>query len=75
MPVFAFESNEYTGKSVELPREIFNHPLRRDLIYRLHHYRLLLNQFRTKMTRNRAMTAGSGGKMRPQKKTGAARVG
>jgi large subunit ribosomal protein L4 len=27
------------------------------------------------MTRNRAMTAGSGIKMRPQKKTGTARIG
>lgn len=75
VPVFNFESNEYTGKSVELPKEIFNQPLRRDLIYRLHHYRLLLNKFRTKMTRNRAMTSGSGAKMKPQKKTGSARMG
>jgi large subunit ribosomal protein L4 len=34
-----------------------------------------LNKFRTKKTRNRAETAGSGAKMRPQKKTGQARMG
>jgi large subunit ribosomal protein L4 len=58
-----------------LPADIFNQPLRRDLIYRLHQYRGNLNRFRTKMTRNRAMTAGSKKKMRPQKKTGSARMG
>lgn len=75
MPIFNFETNTYSGKSVDLPQEIFNQPLRRDLIYRLYHYRSHLNKFRTKRTRNRAMTAGSGHKMRPQKKTGQARMG
>lgn len=38
-------------------------------------YRSLLNKFTSKMTRNRAATAGSGKKVRPQKKTGSARMG
>ena len=58
-----------------MPTEIFNHPLRRDLIYRLYTYRNRLNRYRTKMTRTRGMTAGSGKKMRPQKKGGQARMG
>lgn len=60
---------------LELPQDIFNQPLRRDLIYRLYDFRIKLNKFTTKMTRNRAMTHGSGKKMRPQKGQGRARMG
>ena len=49
--------------------------MRRDLIYRLYTYRNRLDKFRTKMTRTRGMTAGSGAKMRAQKKSGRARMG
>ena len=59
----------------DLPQDIFNHPLRRDLMHRLYDFRINLNKFRTKVTRDRAMTAGSGKKMRAQKKTGSARMG
>lgn len=38
-------------------------------------YRSNLNKFRTKMTKTRGMTAGSGRKMRAQKKGGVARMG
>jgi large subunit ribosomal protein L4 len=58
-----------------LPEDIFNQPLRRDLIYRLYDFRINLNKFTTKKTRNRAMTSGSGKKMRAQKKGGVARMG
>ena len=59
----------------ELPQDIFNCPLRRDLIYRLYDYRINLDKFTTKKTRNRAETHGSGRKMRKQKGMGAARMG
>lgn len=58
-----------------MPQDIFNVPLRRDLIYRLYDYRIKLDKFTTKVTRNRAMTFGSGAKMRKQKGMGAARMG
>lgn len=44
-------------------------------MYRLYDFRINLNKFTTKVTRNRAMTSGSGKKMRNQKKTGSARQG
>jgi len=44
-------------------------------MHRLYDFRINLNKFTTKVTRNRATTAGSGHKMRAQKKTGSARMG
>ncbi len=72
--VFA-ETNLYFNINKELPQDIFNYPLRRDLIYRLYNFRINLDKFNTKVTRNRAMTHGSRIKMRPQKGQGRARMG
>lgn len=58
-----------------MPQDIFNHPLRRDLIYRLYNYRINLDKFNSKVTRTRATTHGSKKKMRPQKGQGTARMG
>ncbi len=44
-------------------------------MHRLYDFRIKLNKFTTKVTRNRAMTSGSGRKMRGQKKGGVARMG
>ena len=44
-------------------------------MHRLYDFRINLNKFTTKVTRTRATTAGSGKKMRAQKKTGQARQG
>ena len=62
-------------KYAELPTEIFNQPLRRDLIYRLFDYRRNLNKFSTKLTKTKGTTSGSGKKLRGQKKSGKARIG
>ena len=43
-------------------------------MHRLYDYRINLNKFRTKRTRDRVMTAGSNKKMREQKGTGRARM-
>eukprot|EP00178_Gracilaria_changii_P001248 TRINITY_DN11735_c0_g1_i1.p1 TRINITY_DN11735_c0_g1~~TRINITY_DN11735_c0_g1_i1.p1 ORF type:complete len:130 (+),score=7.11 TRINITY_DN11735_c0_g1_i1:175-564(+) len=75
VPLFSFKSGEFLNKQIELPQDIFNYPLRRDLIYRLYNYRVNLDKFTTKKTRNRAETHGSGKKMRPQKGQGVARMG
>jgi|694.fasta_scaffold57150_5 hypothetical protein len=65
----------YLNINLELPQDIFNYPLRRDLIYRLYNFRINLDKFNSKVTRNRAMTHGSRIKMRPQKGQGRARMG
>ena len=44
-------------------------------MHRLYDFRINLDKFRTKATRDRATTSGSGKKMRAQKKTGMARQG
>jgi large subunit ribosomal protein L4 len=69
------ETALYLNFNKELPQDIFNYPLRRDLIYRLYNFRINLDKFNTKVTRNRAMTHGSRIKMRPQKGQGRARMG
>jgi large subunit ribosomal protein L4 len=72
--IFA-EADLYLNFNQELPQDIFNFPLRRDLIYRLYNFRINLDKFNSKVTRNRAMTHGSRKKMRPQKGQGTARMG
>lgn len=69
------KANLYLTGDLELPQDIFNYPLRRDLIYRLYNFRINLDKFNSKVTRNRAMTHGSRIKMRPQKGQGVARMG
>jgi len=58
-----------------LPQDIFNYPLRRDLMHRLYQFRINLNKFTTKTTKTRGMVHGSSAKLRPQKGQGAARIG
>ena len=74
IPVFNFSNATYSGKHIEVPQGIFNTQLRRDLIYRLYNFRINLDKFRSKVTRNRTMTVGSNRKMRPQKGSGQARM-
>lgn len=45
------------------------------MIYKLYNFRRNLGKIRTKATRNRATTSGSGKKIRPQKGSGRARLG
>ena len=44
-------------------------------MHKLYDFRINLNKFTSKVTRDRGMTSGSGKKMRAQKKTGMARQG
>ncbi|KRX10531.1 Ribosomal protein L4 domain [Pseudocohnilembus persalinus] len=75
VPVFSFQTGEYTGEAVELDHDIFNVPLRRDIIHRVLLWRQNLFLIRTHMARNKATTAGSGKKPSPQKGQGRARRG
>ena len=50
-----------------MPQDIFNYPLRRDLIFRLYDYRIKLNKFTTKVTRTRGTTHGSNRKKKKKK--------
>lgn len=82
IPVFSLKTGEFIRGSwychrllLELNQDIFNQPLRRDLIFRLYRWRMFLNKFRTHSTRNITRTASSGAKVAAQKGRGKARMG
>ena len=75
MPVFNLETGKFANKLANLDPKHFNQPLRRDLVHRVHHYFLNLHKKTYTRTKTRGDVAGSGSKMRPQKKSGKARQG
>ena len=75
MPVFNFETGEFTGKIVNMDPFIYNNPLRRDLIHNVYHYFKYKYKIRTHRAMDKGDVAGSGKKPRGQKKTGMARIG
>ena len=75
MPILSFLTGEPTGKSIELDSDVFNQPLRRDLVHNVFIYYQKLNWIQTHKTKRYAEISGSGKKMRPQKGSGQARAG
>lgn len=75
LPIFDFKSGKFTGNLCNLDQSIYNLPLRRDIVFRVHTYFQNLNLIKTHRTKTRGDVAGSGAKMRPQKKSGRARQG
>ena len=75
MPVFNMISGKFTGRLCNLDEKIYNLPLRRDIVYRVHRYFEELHHQTTHRTKTRGDVSGSGLKMRPQKKNGKARQG
>ncbi|ESK97908.1 50s ribosomal protein l4 [Moniliophthora roreri MCA 2997] len=76
-PAFNQKASEPTPQEhvVALDPEIFNHPIRRDILHLVvTHYRDSLRQGSAN-TKTRGEVAGSGRKIRPQKGTGKARLG
>ena len=75
LPIFDFQTGQFTGKLCNLDHDIYNNYLRRDIIHNVYRYFLFEHKktYRTCMTRGDV--AGSGIKMRPQKKSGRARQG
>lgn len=60
---------------ISLPGEIFNAPIRPDLIHRVVTWQLAKRRAGTAKAKNRSEVAGSGRKIRPQKGTGRSRHG
>lgn len=75
MPIFNLINGEFTGEVVNLDKEIFNLPLRRDLIHNAFYYFRKLGYRTYKTTKTKGTTAGSGKKPFPQKGRGMARQG
>lgn len=75
VPVFSLQDGSYSGRCVTLEEEIFNLPLRRDIIHNVVVWRQKLFKQTTHVTRTKGTTAGSGKKPLKQKGTGRARQG
>lgn len=75
LPVFNFATGAFTGQVAQLDESIFNLPLRRDIVHCVHMYFQNLHKQTYRRGLTRGDVAGSGAKMRPQKKSGRARQG
>lgn len=73
LPVFDFESGAFTGDLLNLDPKIYNNPLRRDIVHNVYKYFFNLNNQTYHTAKTRGDVAGSGAKMRAQKKSGRAR--
>jgi len=73
VPLFNL-SNEQVG-TIKLKRDIFEVPIRTDIIHRVVVWQLAKRRKGVAKAKNRAEVRGGGRKPRPQKKTGRARVG
>jgi large subunit ribosomal protein L4 len=74
VPVLDFKTGLETGQTVSLDPEIFNQPVRTDIIHNVFHYYRCADWQTTHRTKRRADLAYSSKKMRTQKKTGKARM-
>lgn len=74
-PIFDFKSGDFSGDMVELDPEIYNLPLRRDIVKNVFDYWNKKDRYILKKTKDFGMVAGSGIKPVPQKGRGAARQG
>ncbi|CDW91502.1 50s ribosomal protein l4 [Stylonychia lemnae] len=75
IPVFDFKTGQFTGELCNLDQDIFNVPLRRDIVHRVYQYFMDNGRRTYKTVKTRGDVSGSGMKMRPQKKSGRARQG
>lgn len=74
VPILDFKTGADTGNRVALDPEIFNQPIRPDIIHNVFHYNFCADWQTTHQTKRRADIAYSSKKLRPQKKTGNARM-
>lgn len=75
VPFFDFSSGEFTGEVADLDQNLFNLPLRRDIVHNVYEYFEHKGKVVTKRVKTMGDTAGSGKKPAPQKGRGAARIG
>ena len=75
LPIFDFLSGKFTGHNAVIDQDIFNTPIRKDIIHRVvifhHNYR----KKTFKWVKSKAEVAGSNKKPFPQKKQGKAQQG
>ena len=74
-PVYSLQTGELVGREVTLANDVFNQPLRRDIIHNVFIYNRKLGWLSTHRSKRRGEVEGSPTKMRPQKKSGQARAG
>jgi len=75
VPIFSMVTGEFKNETIKLDPEIFNQPLRRDLIHNVYHYWKNFGKKTYKLCKRSGDVAGSGKKPRPQKGSGNARQG
>lgn len=75
VPIYNLQDGEYSGESVALDQEVFNVPLRRDLMNNAFLYHTFYGYKTTFTAKTKGTKAGSGKKPRPQKGGGIARQG
>jgi len=75
LPVYSLQTGEALDRKVSLANEVFNQPLRRDIIHNVFIYNRKLGWLSTHRSKRRGEVEGSPTKMRPQKKSGQARAG
>jgi hypothetical protein len=75
VPVYNISDGSFSNQNVVLSPQIFNNPIRKDIIHNAFIFEKLKNYKTYKRTKTAGDVAGSGKKPRPQKKTGRARQG
>lgn len=75
LPIFDFVSGKFTGENAILDQEIFNNPIRKDIILRNVLYLQNYKKKTFKWVKSKAEVAGSNKKPFAQKKTGRAQQG
>ncbi len=75
LPIFDFQTGSFTGRLCNLDEEIYNNYLRRDIVHNVYRYFQFEHKRTFRTCKTRGDVAGSGIKMRPQKKSGRARQG
>lgn len=65
MPIFDLKTGEYTGESVQLDQDIYNLPLRRDIIKNVFEYWNDKDRYILKKAKSFGEVAGSGIKPTP----------
>ena len=75
MPLFDLVSGNFTGEVASLDKDIFNQPLRRDIVHNVNRYWNMKGKRTYKLVKSMGDVAGSGKKPVPQKGRGASRQG
>jgi len=67
VPIFSLVSGQFTHEAITLCPEIFNQPLRRDIIHNVNHYWKCYGKQTYKLVKRSGDVSGSGKKPTPQK--------